>query len=131
MLEGRTKNIMLIFLNFIYVLGIILTIVGFIQGLQTLAYSLLLDKYPANMYEDNCSRVNYPKPVDPPAVEKESQQDLADQKQECLSGLERQRKIKQINDATRSVGFLVAGVVLILLFNPKSRLVLSYSQNKD
>ncbi len=117
----KSKTIASIFLNFLFAVGVILAVFGFIRGLQFTAYSLILDDYPLQAYEETCDRYTLAKPALEPG-EQEDPQEFEQIKQECLERVEKRRQTKQIEDITASIGFLVSGVALVYLFNPKSKI---------
>lgn len=119
----NSKTIVSVFLNFLFAVGVILTIVGFIQALQFSAYNIFLSDYPLRTYEDNCDHLSpqvariapeFPQPEVSP-------EDAKLRKKVCESRLVSRRQIKKIEDATKSTGFLIAGFVLVFIFNPKSK----------
>ena len=123
----KNKTIISIFLNFLFVVGVILTVVGFINGLQFTAKTIIFDKYPLQSYEEDCQRYTIEaRPVlDKIASPAAS---LDEQIAECKVSVEQRRKIKMVEDLTQSVGFLVSGLVLAFLFNPKSGFAATFSQ---
>ncbi len=119
----HTQTITSIFLNFLFALGVILAVAGFITGLKFLTNTLLLSEYPLAAYEENCSLTQI-KPISPPGVLPDSptSPDLNQALHTCQDQLIRRRQIQQIQDATHSFGLLASGIVLFLLFHPKSHL---------
>jgi hypothetical protein len=119
------KSIILVFGNLLFLIGVILLVVGFVRGLQTAAFSLFLDKYPLQSYEENCA-LAYGRPIDN-NYKGPSDQELQDEKKDCESRIERSRKVKQIGDISGSIGLIISGVVLAILFNPKSKMISKFS----
>lgn len=123
----NTKSITAIFVNFLFALGVILTVVGFIQILQFTAYSLLFDQYPLSMYEEDCTTRLEVKPLLLGAEQAASPADEITQLKDCEARIVRQRKFKQVEDLTKSIGLLISGISLFILFNPQGKLADKYS----
>src|SRR3990167_1437193 len=79
-----------LFINFLFVVGVILLVVGFIRSLRLAAYTLLFDQYPLGPYED-CSYMV--KPVTAPGSQLDTEtSDLARQEQDrCQKSLASRR----------------------------------------
>lgn len=120
-----TKHIASIFLNALFAIGVIIAVFGFLGTLQFTAYTILLDEYPLQAYEEDC--LNF-RPVVSPEGEAADPETTQEQKQECQEIVAKRRTSKQIDDATRSVGLLISGFTLILLFNPRSSFAARFSQ---
>ena len=119
------QTIAAFFINFLFVVGVILLVVGFIRSLRLAAYTLLFDQYPLGPYED-CSYMV--KPVIAPGSQLDTDtSDLARQEQDrCQKSLASRRKVQQVDEAVQAVGLLLSGAVLVWLFNPRSKLTKSY-----
>lgn len=115
----HNSTIKAIFTNLIFVIGIILTIVGFISGSNTIAKLIIFDKYPLNGYEESrCDNDMYAaRPMVKDGNQEEiSEDDLQKQKELCLENLERDRKVRLVDSVSNSISFFVAGIILSFSF---------------
>jgi hypothetical protein len=121
-----TKTIVALFVNFLFAVGVILTVIGFVGGLRTAANLVVFDEYPLSAYENDCQYLKT-RPVTAPG-ETESTDAAMNREQEqkdCEDALVTRRKVKLVTDVTNSIGLLASGIVLYLLFNPKSKVASS------
>ncbi len=123
----KTQTVKTIFANLLFSFGIILMVIGFIRGTLTIVNSTIFDKYPLNNYEE--TKCDSGQPIRAVPIEKESLEKLSlteeqkeENKQSCITSLEHTRKVKQVEDITYSISFLISGLALALVFNKfKSR----------
>jgi len=109
--------------NFLFVVGVLLTVTGLIRSVQFLANLMIFDEYPL-AYEENCA-LQLPRVTDEkyaPSPEQFREDEAA-----CRSRLSHQRRYRQVQDATFSFGFLLTGALLTFLFNPKGMFTSSLS----
>lgn len=112
--EFKSSTIRSIFVNLLFLIGVILLIIGFVGGTSTVVKLFVFDKYPLNSYEETrCEMSNYPVAI--PEEKTPAKIDEA-QKQICLEGLEKDRKLRLVEDVTQAISFTVAGIFLTLVF---------------
>lgn len=121
MKSNHTPTIKAIFTNFLFVLGAILMVVGFVRGTSTIAKLAFFEKYPLEPYEEGrCEAGFFPELVkaetqtDAQFEETKKQQEA--QRERCRQDLEHSRSVKKVEDTVTSISFFVAGLVLALLF---------------
>lgn len=124
----KIETIKAIFINTLFLSGVILLIVGFAIGLNTAAKSLLLLEYPLDSWDETrCDMDNWSYPLyadsytDERTVltaEERERQEVQQQArlERCLEGVERSRKAKQISHSVTSISLIISGIVLIVLF---------------
>lgn len=111
-----------IFTNVLFFLGVVLVIIGFVRGVNTLVKSIAFEQYPLAPYEETRCFYNglEPRFVDSdsePSAATESGSTQRDaEKQECLEQLDQQRSITQVEDVTTSLSIFIAGAFLIFFF---------------
>ena len=117
-LETKSTLVKAIFTNLLFVLGVILMVIGFVQGSLTVAKLLLFDVYPLPAYEESrCDLPLYKEAVVGPEVRPAQPQVIdPDQAAKCAKELERDRKVKQAEDAVGATSFLIAGLALTTAF---------------
>lgn len=121
----KSTNIVSIFINFLFVVGVILMVVGFVGGLRFTAYTYIFDEYPLGAYED-CSYMTRPY-IAADSKDADSENEIYQKELDrCEESLKGRRKIAQVNEAVQAVGLLISGIVLVWLFNPKGILTSSY-----
>ena len=60
----KPETIKAIFTNLLFVIGVILLIVGFVQGTRTIVKLLTFDQYPLDSYEEiRCEQPPYAMPI--------------------------------------------------------------------
>lgn len=119
-----TQTITTFFMNLLFAIGVILMIAGFVFGFKTLSYTLFLDEYPLEPYEQDCWQYSRPVMVDSPQLNQDATppaQLSENPDPQCLSQITARRKVKQIENLTNSLGLFVAGIIVVLFFNPKKR----------
>lgn len=119
--DSKTAMIKVIFTNLLFVIGVILLVVGFVQATSTAAKLLLFDKYPLYTYEENRCDTMTIGPTKPAQQEgttpaEPDPQETQRQKAKCLEQLEFDRKVKKTEDLVSSISFLVAGAALTVVF---------------
>lgn len=116
----KATSIKALSMNIIFIIGIVLTVIGFVNGTTTVVRSLVFDEYPLNTYdEDRCSQAAYvPVPVEKRVDEitSPSGEEQAQMQQKCEEALAHSRKVKQVNDFTSSFSMLIAGLALTRIF---------------
>lgn len=118
----NTDLIKATFTNLLFVIGVILLIVGFAQGTNTLVKSIAFEKYPLQSYEETRCETEFMYPTYPVDInsDKEVQQPDDAQKekrlQNCLTSVENQRTTKQVEDAVSSFTLFVSGSALVFIF---------------
>ncbi len=119
--DSKTAIIRVIFTNVLFVIGVILLVIGFVQGSLTAAKMVIFEKYPLNSYEESRCDASYfatPKPVaidDVTPIDTNSEE-YKQQQTECKRQLEFDRKVRQTEDIVGSISFLVAGAALTIVF---------------
>lgn len=110
----KTDTVKAIFTNFLFVIGIILLIYGFVQGSLTAVRLLTFDKYPLNSYEESRCNAEYfaRGPQDTPL----SAEEVAAQKADCLESVEHDRRVRKTEHLVTSITTLMAGAVLVFSF---------------
>jgi len=115
----NTQKIKAIFTNLLFVIGVILVVVGFVRGVSTTIKTLMFEDYPLDSYEETrCELELSPRAV-PDKInidESLSKEEREEKRQVCLSGLKQARKVKQVEDITYSVSFLISGLALTMIF---------------
>lgn len=117
----KATSIKALSMNIIFIIGVVLTVIGFVNGTSAVVRTIVFDQYPLNTYdEDRCSQTVYApmllekrvadEVIVPDSVEKEQQL------QECERSLAHSRKVKQVNDYTISFSMLIAGLALTRIF---------------
>lgn len=100
-----------IFVNLLFLIGVILIVIGFIGGTSTVVKLAVFDKYPLESYEETRCEIAA-RPVMPEeAMPKDMQTS-----EKCLERLEDDRKLKLVEDVTNAVSFSVAGIFLAMMF---------------
>ena len=101
----KTDLIKAIFTNLLFVIGVILVIFGFVNGVSTITKSIVFEKYPINTYDETrCESeyVNQPAPAGPDGktapVTQESTADRKERLKKCTESVELSRKVKQTED---------------------------------
>ena len=120
----KIESVKAIFTNLLFVIGIGLTIFGFIKGSLTASKVLSFDRYPLDQYQE--TRCMYPvMPTEPIPLKGENIQKQTPEQDDyykkeaerCMNEQEQQRKIKKSDDIVVSATTLFSGLVLILVFS--------------
>lgn len=117
----KPETIKAIFTNLLFVIGVILTIFGFVNGALTITRLAVFDTYPLAQWEESrCEIEAVPSSV---VVDKSggetmaiTQEDAKSRKEMCLKSLENQRNIKKVEDIVSSAAFFVVGIFLATSF---------------
>lgn len=116
----KPETIKAIFTNLLFVIGVILLIVGFIQGTRTAVKLITFDKYPLDPYtETKCDQPPYaamPIPVEGGKTAPATEAQTRETKQACTSELEHERKVKETEDIVGAITMLVSGGTLVFFF---------------
>lgn len=118
----KTENIKAIFTNLLFVIGVILVIFGFVNGVSTATKSMVFDKYPINSYDETKCDMEYMVPTMAASPDgktippQDSKEDKEARMKKCEDSLEMQRKVKQTEDIVSSITTFVAGGVLVYAF---------------
>lgn len=105
-----------IYFYFFSAVGLILLIVGIFQLSQWGVKSFLLPNYNLNYEETRCDYLPTKPESEPSSISATTQS-----KQECLTSLEEQRKIRQVTDLAQALTFIVVGgVVFVFHFRKTS-----------
>jgi hypothetical protein len=133
----KNSSVKAIFTNLLFVIGVILMVIGFVNGTTTAAKLAFFDQYPLHSYEENrCDNEAYLRsaplelgigkqdlqindastPAEIAAKKEVFNKKMEAQKEKCIKELDRLRKLKQVEDTVSSISFLVAGVALTLAF---------------
>lgn len=125
----KTELIKATFTNLLFVIGVILIIVGFVRGTDTMVKSLVFDSYPLQTWEETRCEGEYmfPTPMRPvetvqdgASISSDSnqpdQQEIDRRIEKCEAALNRQRDTKQVSDIVGSFTMLVSGIVLVYVF---------------
>ncbi len=121
----KIESVKAIFTNLLFVIGVGLTIFGFIKGSLTVSKILSFDEYPLAEYKEiKCTyalvtMVEPAVPVHGEGDQKDSPAQSENRQQEserCMQELEKQRKIKKSDDIVVSATTLFSGIVLISVF---------------
>jgi len=107
----KTETIRAIFTNILFVVGVVLSIIGFIQGALTVTRTVVFDKYPLQSFEE--SRCYY---ENRPELAQSKTPDSTQKEKECLQQLDYERNVRQTEDIVRSLSFMASGFVLIYFF---------------
>lgn len=113
----KTETIKAIFTNLLFVIGVILVIVGASRGVLTTTRIVVFEKYPLNAYEETRCEVDsaYPRLV-PGESEPVNNDESKTIKENCLSILEHERKVRLTDDIVNSITLIVSGAVLVMAF---------------
>ena len=110
----RTTTIKAIFTNLLFVIGVILMVIGFTNGVSTFVRTVMFDEYPLQRYEEiECETKTVQRALSPEDVT--APVSVGDT-QKCFDRLEQSRKVNQVEDITNSISFFVAGSVLAFAF---------------
>lgn len=111
----KPETIKAIFTNLIFVIGIILTVVGFVRSTSTFAKIAVFGEYPLASYEETrCTTYpSYAPELNGVVVMPE---DSKEREKECLETLSKDRKLRMIDDVVTSVSLLISGIVLSFSF---------------
>lgn len=116
----KPETIKAIFTNLLFVIGVILLIVGFIQGTRTAVKLITFDKYPLDAYEESkCDQPPYldmPQPVDAVKTVPVKGVTAEQSRIDCLAQIEHERKVKQTEDIVGAITMLVSGGTLVFFF---------------
>jgi len=120
----KTETIKATFTNLLFVIGVVLVIYGFVQGLLTGVRIASFDKYPLNSYEETRCEMSYPEMVyttpsgipNPDEKMAINQEQMERQKTSCLNQVDYERKVRKTEHIATSVATLIAGSVLIFSF---------------
>lgn len=115
----KSQVIKAIFTNLLFVIGIILTITGFVRGTSTAVKIAVFDKYPLNNYEETrceLDPVSREVPLAKPIEETLTEEEKLERQESCIKSLEYSRRIKKVEDITYSISFLVSGLALAVIF---------------
>ena len=115
----KPETIKAIFTNLLFVIGVILLIVGFVQGTRTAVKLLTFDQYPLDSYEETkCDQPPYAViPVEGGKTAPVTDDATARQtKADCVVQLNHQRKVRQTEDIVGALTMLVSGGTLIFFF---------------
>ncbi len=118
----KTENIKAIFTNLLFVIGVILIIFGFVNGVSTITKSLVFEKYPLDSYEETKCETEFLNPtiVTTPdgknTATQESQEEKEARLKKCEDSLVTRRKVKQTEDIVSSITTFISGVVLVYCF---------------
>lgn len=114
----KADTIKAIFTNLLFLIGVILIVIGFIQSVSITAKLIVFESYPLNSYEENrCNNLTNTRPA--PVLEKtatDSAQPTKEEIQQCKVDLEQDRKLRMVEDVTRAIGFLTSGIVISAIF---------------
>jgi len=128
----KTELIKAIFTNLLFVIGVVLVIIGFAQGTQTVVKLLVMDQYPLPSYEETRCEVEQYSYAPTAAMVKEpammdgseasnqaaapSSQEMADRFNRCQEKLEVQRQTKLVEDIVSAITMFISGTVLVIAF---------------
>ena len=122
----KTETIKAIFMNLLFVIGVILTIIGFVRGSLTVTRMFVFEKYPLQSYEETRCDLEYMPMATQvtPAVTPEGkgeatlipEEELQSRREKCLASVERERETRKVEDFVTSLTILVSGVFLVLSF---------------
>jgi hypothetical protein len=104
------KTIKTIFTNTLFVIGVIVTIIGFVNSTRTIANIVVFEKYPLGYEETRCQDMAMV-----PKIEIQQEQN-EQQYQNCVAQLENTRKQRQVTDITTSFSTLISGLAVALIF---------------
>lgn len=120
----KTETIKAVFTNLLFVIGVILLIYGFVQGVLTTVRMISFDKYPLNSYEETRCQYSYPGivtdlPVDstvPPDKQIPTPANVEAQRKDCMTQVDYERQVRKTEHLATAVSTLIAGSVLVLSF---------------
>ena len=115
----KPETIKAIFTNLLFVIGVILLIVGFVQGTRTAVKLITFEQYPLDPYtETKCSQPPYAVPVAVDGVKTMpvSEETTRHTKEECENELIHERKVKKTEDIVGAITMLVSGGALVFFF---------------
>src|SRR3989344_6146292 len=110
----KPETIKAIFTNLIFVIGIILTVVGLIRSTSTLAKIVVFGEYPLPSYEETRCAYQPIVPLENGAEDKITDYQL--QERDCNQKLQKDRKLRMVDDIVVSVSLLASGLVLCYSF---------------
>jgi hypothetical protein len=110
----KTDTVKAIFTNFLFVIGIILLIYGFVQGSLTAVRMITFEKYPLNSYEE--TRCNMEYFARSPEESAPSEAQIAAQRAECLESIDHDRRVRKTEHIVTSMTTFVAGALLVISF---------------
>lgn len=113
----KTDTVKAIFTNFLFVIGVILVIYGFIQGSLTAVRLLTFEKYPLNSYEESrCDMEFYNIRAYPDNESTLTEEESIAQRNACLESVDYERKVRKTEHIVSSFTTFVAGLTLVIAF---------------
>ena len=116
----KPEIIKAIFTNLLFVIGVVLMVIGFIQGTSTIVKSMAFSQYPLDEWQETRCTVDLswsdPSLMTGDQNSSETQESFNQRKLECQQAVDNTRQTKQVNDITNSIGFFVSGSALALTF---------------
>ena len=123
----KTELIKATFTNLLFVIGVVLIIIGFVRGTDTLVKTIVFDTYPLDTWEESRCENEVMYQTTPAMVEapvgttsddsmKQTQEKTEERMERCEASLNRQRDTKQVSDIVGSFTMLLSGVVLVYAF---------------
>lgn len=103
-----------IFVDLLFVIGVILAIIGFVKSTSTIVKLAVFDKYPLPSYEE--TRCDLEGLINIPGYSAKDIGETNTKKEVCLKSLESQRKLALVEDISSSTSLLVSGLFLTMVF---------------
>lgn len=97
----KPEIIKALFTNLLFVVGVVVLIIGFFKGSNTLAKSVFFEQYPLESWEESRCEME---PVGQGRIT------------ECYKSVQTMRVTKKVEDSVSSVSLLVSGAVLVYFF---------------
>lgn len=97
----KPEVIKALFTNILFVVGVIVLIIGFFKGSNTLAKSLFFEQYPLESWEESRCEME---PIGQTKIS------------ECNKSTQTMRITKKVEDSVSSISLLVSGAVLVYFF---------------
>lgn len=116
----KVESIKAIFTNLLFVLGVILTVIGFVRTSMFAVKVIAFDKYPLPEWEEARCVIN-PGPLpkfdtqDPQTKEIEERR-AVEEEARCKISQETRRSNKIVEDSVSGITTFIAGVVISLIF---------------
>lgn len=113
----KQETIKAIFTNLLFVIGVILTIFGFAGAVSTASKVIFFDQYPLSSYEEQQCEMISQRPQTPDDSETSLDAETQDrQRIICEERVDHARRVRLVDDISRTIVLLISGAVLIYFF---------------
>lgn len=114
------KVIQTIFTNFLFAIGVILLVVGFVRGILITTRLIVFDTYPLENWEETRCENMTPAMIQEPNIKQPNLEESEKFQTRCKEEVAHSRKVRQVEDIATVAGLLVSGVALSYFFRNKT-----------